>query len=306
MPDAIYFDERMTGHVVPEGFPERPERLAAVVEGLWEAGAWDAAEHPSVEPATVEQLGALHEPGYVRRALAAGQGADGFFGSPDVPVGPGTAMAARLAAGRFERALCLVRPPGHHAEADRAMGFCLFANAALAADALARDHGMQRVALLDLDVHHGNGSQHLLQRRADVLFVSLHEDPRVQYPGTGFAHEVGDGPGAGYTLNLPMAPGSGDDDYLQLLRERVGPRLAEYRPEVLLVSLGLDTADADPLGHMRVSQDGYAAMGRWCGEQADRLCGGRCIVILEGGYDLPSLAAGVASFWAGLSEFDAM
>ncbi|KAB2958500.1 MAG: histone deacetylase, partial [Thermoanaerobaculia bacterium] len=195
------------------------------------------------------------------------------------------------------RAFAAVRPPGHHAERAQAMGFCYLNHVALAAERALGRHGLGRVAIVDVDVHHGNGTQHLFEERAEVFYASLHQWPF--YPGTGAAAERGRGAGAGATLNLPLPAGSGDAEYGAALREVVLPALAAFRPELLLVSAGFDTWRADPLGGMRVTEAGFAEQGRLLAEAAAGSAGGRMLVVLEGGYDVEALPRLARAFLTG-------
>jgi len=199
-----------------------------------------------------------------------------------------TDAALRVLDGTLDRAFCLVRPPGHHAEADRAMGFCLFNNVAVAA-AAALDRGLSRVAVLDFDVHHGNGTQHMFEADPRVLYVSSHAYPF--YPGTGSIDETGVGPGRGFTVNLPLPPGMGDAEYARLYREIVEPIGTAYDPELVLVSAGFDAWGGDPLAPMALTERGYAELSAVCLGIAARSARGRAVFALEGGYDLQGLAA---------------
>jgi acetoin utilization deacetylase AcuC-like enzyme len=234
---------------------------------------------------------------------------DSLFDSADNPIGEGSAeaawsaVAATLAAADHavsgRPAFAAVRPPGHHAERELAMGFCFFNNAAVAAEHLRRRHGVERVAIFDFDVHHGNGTQHLFEERADVFYASTHQYPF--YPGTGAADERGRGAGAGATLNVPLPAGTGDDGYREALTGTVLPALAAFRPDVLVLSAGFDAWADDPLGGMRVSEQGFADWGRRLGELAGEACGGRVLALLEGGYDLAALPRLVAAHLRGLA-----
>ena len=299
-------------HRAPAGYPERPERLRGIVEGLRAEGVpieEVAVGEPGREPEALrEAVTAVHPEAYVARFERAVARGDALFDSADNPLGAGTAeaawsaVAATLAAADHAagggRAFAAVRPPGHHAERDLAMGFCFFNNAAVAAEHLRRRHGAERVAILDFDVHHGNGTQHLFEERADVLYVSTHQYPF--YPGTGAAEERGRGAGEGATLNVPLPAGTGDDGYRQAFDEAVLPALAAFRPDVLVLSAGFDAWAGDPLGGMRVSEEGFGEWGRRLGALADELCGGRVLALLEGGYDLAALPRLVAAHLAGL------
>jgi acetoin utilization deacetylase AcuC-like enzyme len=181
----------------------------------------------------------------------------------------------------------MVRPPGHHAEADRAMGFCLFNNVAVGA-AWARVRGLERVAIVDYDVHHGNGTQWIFYEDPTVLFVSSHQYPF--YPGTGAAEERGRGAGVGYTVNVPLPAGSTDADFAQAYRDVVIPALQDFRPQLVLVSAGFDAHERDPLAGMLMTTDGYGALTAMLLQAADDLCDGRIVFVTEGGYDTRSLA----------------
>ncbi len=170
------------------------------------------------------------------------------------------------------------------------MGFCLFNNVAIAAEYLIAKHGLERVAIVDIDVHHGNGTQHIFEHRRDVFYISIHEHPSYLYPGTGYASETGVGAGAGFTLNLPIAPPAGDEEYRHAMLKRVIPALDQYRPQALILSTGFDAADGDPLAHMEVTPPCFQWMTRQLKFGAERWCGGRVISVLEGGYDLGNLA----------------
>lgn len=248
----------------------------------------------------------IHQKAYIDRLRDVCGRGDPFIDTADSAICPGSYDVAVLAAGgllaaadavmagNVQNAFCAVRPPGHHAEAGRSMGFCLFNNVAIAAEYLIAHHGVNRVAIVDFDVHHGNGTQHIFERRSDVLFISLHEDPGSLYPGMGYEYEKGHGPGQGYTVNLPLVPGSGDEQYRDLFQTRVVPALHEFKPEVLLISAGFDAAAEDPLANLQVSEKGFLWMTQQLVEIAQHHCRGRLISTLEGGYDLDSLARNVS------------
>jgi acetoin utilization deacetylase AcuC-like enzyme len=299
-------------HRTPAGYPEKPERLAGVLARLREGG-WEVEEVGETEAAR-EAVLALHDEGYVARFERAAARGDSLLDSADNPLSAGTwkaawaAVSAAVAAAdwvagggdRGDRtAFVAVRPPGHHAERAVAMGFCFFNNVAVAAEHLRRRHGAARVAIFDFDVHHGNGTQHLFESRADVFYASTHQYPF--YPGTGAASETGTGPGEGFTLNVPLPAGTGDDGYAEAIRTRVLPALKSYAPDVLLLSAGFDAWQADPLGGMRVTRDGFRAWGDWLRELAAEVCGGRVLAVLEGGYDLASLSLLVEDHLEGLT-----
>ncbi len=294
-------DDAFLDHRPGPGHPERPERLRAVHADL------DAHPVPGTVTAAPRAISdaallRIHDAGYVAR-IAATEGVPETWLDPDTCASAGSYRAARLAAGAVCQgvdavmdgtaagAFALVRPPGHHAEADAAMGFCLFNNVAVAAAHAIAERGRERVLVLDPDVHHGNGTQRAFWRRRDVLYVSTHRHPF--YPGTGWVDEVGAGEGEGYTVNLPLPPGMGDADFLHLYQAVVEPLVDVYRPDLILVSAGFDTWHLDPLGGMRMTAAGYRALFGLYQAWARRHCRGRIVYALEGGYDLSGLVAGV-------------
>jgi len=305
----IFTSSRCLEHEAPLGFPERPERLSATLDHLRAVGF--PVEEVTGHAAAEEAVSSLHGEAYVGRLRRAVERGDGLFDSADNPIGPGTwpaawaAVEATLAAadwalgGGGRRAFAAVRPPGHHAERDLAMGFCFLNNAALAADHLLR-HGCERVAIFDFDVHHGNGTQHLFEERRDVFYASTHQSPF--YPGTGAAGERGRGAGLGYTLNIPLPAGTGDAGYARALEGEVLPALARFGPEVLVLSAGFDAWRGDPLGGMAVTEEGFAGWGRALAALADQVCGGRVVAVFEGGYDLAVLPRLVAGHLAALAS----
>ncbi|HUG53750.1 MAG TPA: histone deacetylase [Vicinamibacteria bacterium] len=299
---ALYDDPVFREHDAGPGHPERPRRLQALRDGLRRAGIEDEMELRAPRPATGEELRRVHTAEHVA-AVAATAGRTVRF-DPDTQAGPRSYAAALAAAGAvtdavdrildgaLDRAFCLARPPGHHAEADRAMGFCLFNNVAVAAaHALAR--GLSRVAIVDFDVHHGNGTQHMFEADPRVLYVSSHAYPF--YPGTGSLAEVGTGPGRGFTVNLPLPPGTGDAEYARVYGEIVEPIGRAFDPELVLVSAGFDAWGGDPLAPMALTARGYAELADVCLALAAGASGGRAVFALEGGYDLVGLAASGAA-----------
>jgi acetoin utilization deacetylase AcuC-like enzyme len=317
----VIADPRYAEHAGPEGHPERPERLSAVGAALDRFGAALARRAP--RPAEPEELLAVHDRAHidlVRRA--AGQVSrsepkasedhrggwvqldpDTFVSAASYDVallaaGGCTDLALRVARGDARAGFAAVRPPGHHAEGDRAMGFCLFNNAAIAARAVQREAGGERVLILDWDVHHGNGTQHTFETDPSVLYVSTHQYPF--YPGTGAAGEIGVGRGEGATLNLPMPAGCGDAEYVGVFQRVIAPAARAFRPDYWIVSCGFDAHEDDPLAAMRVTQSGYAALTAIVRALAEELSGGRMLFVLEGGYSLRGLREGVGAVLAGL------
>jgi acetoin utilization deacetylase AcuC-like enzyme len=299
MNTLILTDRRFLEHDTGPGHPESPERLDAILADLHAAPiAGVTIEAP--RPATDAEIDAVHDPDY-RSTLAGLAGRRGRL-DPDTVVSPGSWEAAVLSAGagvgaveavmqgRARNAFALVRPPGHHAEASQAMGFCLLNNAAIAAEA-GRRAGAARVLVLDWDVHHGNGTQDVFAARNDVMYMSVHQFPF--YPGTGAAHEIGTGAGAGTTINCALPGGQGDADYGVAFHDLLLPAARAFAPELVVVSAGFDAHARDPLGGMRVTERGYAAMTSVLAELAAACCGGKLVLLLEGGYDLPALASSV-------------
>jgi acetoin utilization deacetylase AcuC-like enzyme len=217
-----------------------------------------------------------------------------------VAAGSTVELAQRVARGQIGRGFALVRPPGHHAERTHPMGFCLLNSVAIATAALRAREGLERIAILDWDVHHGNGTQHAFESERDVLFVSLHQFPF--YPGTGALAERGTGPGEGATVNLPLPAGCGDAEYEAVFDAVVVPVLREFRPELILVSAGFDAHARDPLASMQVTTGGFAAMAARVRDVADEVCAGRLVGVLEGGYDLIALGESVAAVLEALTS----
>ncbi len=191
------------------------------------------------------------------------------------------------------QAFALIRPPGHHAETDRPMGFCLFNNVAVAAAHAIEKHGLSRVLIFDWDVHHGNGTEEIFYNRRDVLFVSMHQSPL--YPGSGAVSDIGEGDGRGFSINIPLPEGQGDSEYLYTIKEIITPVARQYKPEMILISAGFDAHKNDPLGGMNISSRGFGALTFLFNELAHELCNGRLLMCLEGGYDLNGLAESVAA-----------
>jgi len=304
MTTAFFYDDRFLDHDTGHGHPERADRLRAIVRTLRESGLWNRLRHLPFEPMSVGEIARLHAPAYIDRLRDACWNGLPHIDMEDSTICHATYEIARLAAGAgaaavdavmagtVRNAFCAVRPPGHHAEREHSMGFCMFNNIALAADRLIRKHGLERVAIVDFDVHHGNGTQHLFENRSDVFFASIHEDPNTLYPGTGFEQERGQGDGEGMTLNICMAPRSNDAAYLRAFDERIIPALRAYAPQFVLVSAGFDAAESDPLAHQLVTSEGFHQIARRLFEFDD----GRLVAMLEGGYDLQALSEGVRVF----------
>lgn len=295
------FDERYLRHDPGTWHPERPDRLKAIQRALQESGVIELVVPIQPYAAPLAWVERLHDADYIRRFQAACERGAQIFEVPDCGICPESYDIALLAAGgvmaavdavmgdQVDNAFCAVRPPGHHAERNRALGFCFFNNVALGALYLLEQFGLERVAIVDWDVHHGNGTQHLFEADPRVFYLSVHEDPQHCYPGTGYSQERGKGPGEGYTLNLPLPPRSGDHEYLQALTGEGLPRLKAFAPQFLLLSAGFDAHQQDPLAHMNLTAQGYRDMGRLLLELARESAGGRVVTVLEGGYNLEVL-----------------
>jgi acetoin utilization deacetylase AcuC-like enzyme len=296
MTSMLLYDPQFLNHNAGPGHPERPERVEAIVASLVPLPAGARMRAPR-RPATEDELARVHDRQYIEAILAL-RGKSARL-DEDTAVSPGSVDAALLAAGACvelvgdvldgtaQNGFALVRPPGHHAPANQAMGFCIFNNVAVAA-AAALARGVERVLIVDWDVHHGNGTQDIFYDRRDVLFFSTHQFPF--YPGTGGAGERGSGKGEGYTVNVPMRAGLSDPDYVLAFNEILVPAAEAFRPELVLVSAGFDAHDGDPLAAMRLSSDGFSALCGIVRDIADKHAGGRLVLALEGGYALGSLA----------------
>jgi acetoin utilization deacetylase AcuC-like enzyme len=296
---AIVTSERFRDHTTPPGHPERPQR-ADVMHAVAEAWRGTGGVVVQPRPATREELQRVHDPRYLDRIAATAGRAVSL--DPDTFTSPESHDVALLAAGAtltvidrmfttspdLTRAFAFVRPPGHHAERSRAMGFCLFNNVAVAA-AHALQRGAARVAVVDYDVHHGNGTQWMFYEDPRVLYVSTHQYPF--YPGTGAAGDVGRDRGLGFTLNVPLEAGATDADFLAVFRTLVVPVLEQFRPDLILISAGFDAHARDPLAGMRMSTEGYGALTAELCATSDRCCQGRLVLVSEGGYDLAALTS---------------
>jgi acetoin utilization deacetylase AcuC-like enzyme len=299
---GVVQDSRYREHRGPDGHPERPERLAAVEEAI--ASRAESLVNLAPRPAGDEEILRIHERGHLESISAAVRRAPTQLDA-DTYVSPRSLEVARLAAGGsidlargvargdLGAGLAAVRPPGHHAEGHRAMGFCLFNNVAIAAAALRAEEGVERILILDWDVHHGNGTQRSFEEDPNLLYFSTHQYPF--YPGSGGVDEAGSGRGEGATLNVPLPAGCNDEEYLGVLQRILVPLTLAFRPEVLLVSAGFDAHRDDPLGGMQLSGEGFAAMAAIVRSLADEVCGGRLAYFLEGGYSMPGLREGTGA-----------
>jgi acetoin utilization deacetylase AcuC-like enzyme len=296
---VVVEDPRYRDHRGPAGHPERPARLDAVHAAV--AAVEERLERIPARPAAPEEILRVHSRAHLEALAESSRRAPlhldaDTYVSPEsydvalLAAGAAVDLARRVAAGRTTAGFAAVRPPGHHAESTHAMGFCLLNNVAIAARALQAEDRVERILILDWDVHHGNGTQHLFEEDPNVLYASTHQFPF--YPGTGAAHEAGRGAGAGATLNIPLPAGCGDDEYVGALQRLLVPVASGFRPEILLVSCGFDAHRDDPLAQMEVTREGFRAMAALVRALADDLCEGRLALVLEGGYAASGLREG--------------
>ncbi len=291
--DKLYFD-----HDNGMGHPESQERLFAIVDMLRETKLLEEVVRIEPRNATKDEITLVHDPKYFD-LIQSTKGKLRVFLDADTSTCPVSFDAAVRAAGgmvvaidsvlkrEVDMAFPIVRPPGHHAEKDRAMGFCLFNNVAIGAAYANKFKGTNRILIADWDLHHGNGTQNMFYNSSEVLYFSTHQYP--YYPGTGGATEIGSESGTGYTINVPLSPGMGDKEYMKIFFRILKPVIEQYRPELILVSAGFDTYFEDPLGGMKVTPRGFAQMTRFLKEMAKEHSGGKIVFILEGGYNLDGL-----------------
>ncbi len=292
-------------HRTGEGHPERPERLAAIETALKQQGLWDRLAHPVPAPASLATLQLVHTADYiatVRRDIEAGRTA---LSTGDTMVSPESWEAALLAAGavcdavdavlagKLRNAFCAVRPPGHHASPARGMGFCVFNNVAIGARHALLARGLDRVLIIDWDVHHGNGTQDAFW--TDPAVLQFHTQQRGIYPGSGKEGERGAGEAEGQILNIQLERGSGIEVFAKLYAERLAPAARAFKPQLILVSAGYDSHADDPLGGLGLRTEDFGRLTRMILDLADELCQGRVVIALEGGYDLDALGASAAA-----------
>lgn len=299
---GIVQDPRYLEHFTGALHPERPERLKVIQKMLHESGLLQKCVSLETREATEEEIARVHTKELIEQVKNTAK-RDSTYLDADTHASRHSWEAAKLAAGgllmatdellagKLEEAFAFPRPPGHHAERDHAMGFCLFNNVAIAADYALQKYKLKKILILDFDVHHGNGTQHIFEERSDVFYISTHQYPF--YPGTGAASEKGRGQGEGYTLNIPLRAGSDDEIYHHSFTEFIEPVVTTYNPDFLIVSAGFDAHERDPLGGMEVSKQGFKAMAESI-EKMKKACGNIPVLYaLEGGYDLEGLSESV-------------
>ena len=310
---GLVYDDIYLNHDTGPHHPEKAKRLTAIIESLRITGLLEKVLHIVPEPAKRDIIALCHEPDYIDKFERDVTNASPFIHTPECPLSPATFEVARYAVGgvlkgvddvlegRVKNCFCAVRPPGHHAERSRAMGFCYFNNVAIAATYLQKQHDIDRIMIIDWDVHHGNGTQHIFEENASVFYISLHQDPSSCYPGSGWAQETGSGKGRGYTLNLPMSPGSSDEAYLKAM-EHVEQTMDHFKPQFVLISAGFDAHTADPLAHIRLTKKGFESLTRSVKNIAESYAKGRIVSVLEGGYNMEALKESIEAHLTVLME----
>ena len=297
---GLVYDDAYLTHGDPH-HPENAERLRAAVGHLKATGLWDRLQPLPPRRATPEEIGWVHTEDYLEElALICRQGGGSLdadtYATPEtyevalLAAGGCVAATEAILSGQVRNALCLVRPPGHHALPGQGMGFCFLNNVAIAAEAAVRRAHRDQVSIVDWDVHHGNGTQEAFFERGDVQYLSIHQG--ALYPGTGSVDEVGLDRGAGKTVNIVLPPGAQDRHYWQAFEQLVIPLVGMFEAEMILVSCGFDGHVSDPLARMCLTNSGYYGMTRMVADLAEELCGGKVLVVLEGGYDLGAMASG--------------
>lgn len=297
---GLVYDDIYLNHDTGPHHPETAKRLIAIIESLRTTGLLEKLFPIESEPAKRDIISFCHDPDYIDKFERDVTNASPFIHTPECPLSPDTFEVARYAVGgvlkgvdevlegQVKNCFCAVRPPGHHAERSRAMGFCYFNNVAIAATYLQKQHDIDRIMIIDWDVHHGNGTQHIFEENPSVFYISLHQDPSSCYPGTGWSQETGRGKGKGYTLNFPMPPGSSDKEYLKAM-DQIERTMDHFKPQFVLISAGFDAHIADPLAHIRLTKKGYESLTRSVKNIAESYAKGRIVSVLEGGYNMEAL-----------------
>jgi len=298
--DDIFLQHQTGNH------PERPQRLNAIIETLKNNNMWEKLTFPTqlVEPD--KWIRANHSQTYIDRLQDACRNRLPTIDCPDSAISAESYLVARQAvaytlaaldlimSGDATNGFCPVRPPGHHAEYDKSMGFCLFNNIAIAVRYLKKHHKLRKILILDWDVHHGNGTQHSFENDDSVFYCSIHQHPLTCYPGTGYTHETGSGNAVGCTMNLPLEPGAADTDCLDVFKNTFLPVAKEFKPDFVLISAGFDAHKMDPLAQLNLTEESYIVLTKEMKKFAENHCNGRIMSLLEGGYHLEALSNSVA------------
>jgi len=312
---ALVSSPKYLCHKTGPHHPETPSRLRVITRELNTSGILKNVRCALVEPETINinELELTHKTAYIQQIRQFCLSGGGLLDREDTVASPESYEVALLATGgtvkavdlvmtgKYRNAFAFVRPPGHHAGPDYAMGFCIFNNVAVAASHLLKKFNLDRVLILDIDAHHGNGTQEIFYRSSNVLYVSLHEDP-IEFPLTGFANEQGENEGQGYSVNVPLPYGTDDKIYLRAFNEIVAPIIGQYKPQFILVSTGFDNHYADPVGNMFLSSRSYLKIFDSLLESASKFCQGKMVAVLEGGYNLKLLGKLACAVTAKMAE----
>jgi len=298
---GFLFDKRYMLHDTGPYHPEVADRLQAIYKGIKDGGLISKLTLIQAKLADMKYIEMVHEVDYIRRFEEVCLAGHNVFDLPDNQMCTATYETALLAVGgiletvklvmtgKLDNAFCAVRPPGHHAETNQAMGFCYFNNIAIAARYIQKEWPIQKVGIIDFDVHHGNGTQHIFENDPLVFYYSIHEDPSYAYPGTGREFEKGQGEGLGFTKNSPVLPGKADEEYKRLIKRDLVSSFESFQPEIILVSAGFDAHEDDDMSQINLSTEGFSWIMEFIVELADKYSKGRLISILEGGYSLKRL-----------------
>lgn len=312
MKTGLLLDRDFCEHDTGDHHPEAPGRILSIIEAITASGLDSKCAPIARRAVTDDEIRLVHSDSYLQKVIVEiDGGSSGQLSTGDTQYGPHSLRVARDAAGgllnavdgviagTFSNAFCAVRPPGHHATADRGMGFCIFNNAAIAARYAQRKHGLERVAIIDWDVHHGNGTQDIFYEDGSVFYFSTHQSP--WYPGTGAKDETGAGKGIGTTLNVPLPSGSGMEEIGAAFRGAFTKKMADFKPDLLIISAGFDSRLGDPLGQFTLSDEDFSALTIMLMGIADEHAGGRIVSVLEGGYNQAGLAKAVRSHLGALT-----
>ncbi len=311
MKTAVIYSEHFLHHNTGEGHPESPERLRRIIRYLKSNPQFKNLEFIEPRPATIQEIEYVHKGDYIQRVARICERGGGSldpdtvlsmesFNAAILSAGAGLTASDLIMEGKTKNAFCAVRPPGHHAEFDRGMGFCIFNNVAITARYLQKKYGIERILIIDWDVHHGNGTQHIFEEDDSVFYFSIHQYPH--YPMTGRAEEKGIGKGEGFTLNAPLGPGADDKVYTLVFREILNPVVESFKPQFILISAGFDCHMEDPLGNMLVSEAGFYEITKIVMEWGKKYSEERVLSLLEGGYSQGHLPPSVGAHILALME----